>query len=285
MKRYLVTGATGKQGGAVARRLIDDGLRVRAMTRNPEGERARALEALGAEIYAGNLGDPDSVGQAVAGVDGVFSVQNYWDQATGFEGEIAQARNLALAAKQEEVRHFVQSTMAKADDVTSVPHFESKRRIESQLAEIGIPHTLIGTVFFMDNVLDPKMGGSMTFPTLSGSLRPTTRIHLLLSDDVAGAVAQVFSRPEKYVGRRVNLAGDQLTVTEMKSIYQEVIGRKPKGYRLPRLLLRFMAKEFSDQLDWYNSVNFGFSVADSKREFPHLTSFADFLRSHPIPKL
>lgn len=286
MKRILVTGATGKQGGAVARALLrEGGYVVRAVTRNPNSESARRLRDMGAELVAADLSDSTSVHSAVEGSEGIFSVQNYWDSSVGFDGEIAQARNLAAAAKSAGVAHFVQSTMASADNVADVAHFESKRQVEKLLSDQGIPHTLLGTVFFMDNLLDPRMGGKMTFPVLSGSLKKRTRLHLLHSDDIGEAVRQVLSRPAEFIGSRVNLAGDELTVAEMKDVYRRVTGKRPKWYALPRFALRMMAREFSEQLDWHNKVNFQFSLDESRARFPHLTSLEQFLRLHNVTGL
>jgi uncharacterized protein YbjT (DUF2867 family) len=280
MKKVLVTGATGKQGGAVAKAMLRGGCDVRALTRNSSSASARQLASLGAEIMVGSLDDVESVRKAVKGVDGVFSVQNYWEPTTGYNGEIRQAMNLAEAARDADVGHFIQSTMATADNFVGVRHFQSKRQVEQHLDAMRIRHSLLGTVYFMENLLDPKMGGKMTFPTLSGTLRKNTALHLLSSEDIGLAVREIFFAPDRFLGQRVNLAGDQLTVPEMKSIYRDVTGKSPKWFSVPAFCLRFLAKEFADQLAWHNRTNFQFSVADSRVLFPHLQSFEAFLQAH-----
>lgn len=209
MRTILVTGATGKQGGSVSKTLLAAGFHVRAFTRNASSDRARHLQALGAELAIGSFNNAESVRQAVQGAEGVFSVQNYWESGTGFDGEIRQATTLAKAAKDAGVGHFVQSTMATAVGFSEVSHFQSKRRIEEMLSAIAIPHTLLGTVYFMENLLDRKMGGKMTFPTLAGTLRADTALHLLSVDDIGPAVRDIFNRADQFMGRRVDLAGDQ----------------------------------------------------------------------------
>lgn len=280
MKKVLVTGATGKQGGSVAKAMLRGGCYVRVFTRNSSSENARQLASMGAEIMVGSLDDVDSVRKAVKGVDGVFSVQNYWEPTTGYNGEIRQAMNLAEAAMDAGVAHFIQSTMATADNFVGVRHFQSKRQVEQRLDAMRIRHTLLGTVYFMENLLDPRMGGKMTFPTLSGTLRKNTALHLLSSEDIGLAVREIFFAPDRFLGQRVNLAGDQLTVPEMKSTYRDVTGKSPKWFSVPTFCLRFLAKEFADQLAWHNRTNFQFSVADSRVLFPHLQSFEAFLKAH-----
>ena len=275
--RVLVTGATGRQGGSVARELLSGGFVVRALTRRPASQRSKALAEMGVEVVAGNLSDRASIRQAMKKVDGVFSVQNYWDPSVGFDVEITQARNLAEAALDSGTAHFVQSSMAAASDVSAVRHFESKRRIEQILKELSVPHTLIGTVYFMDNLFDRKMGGSMTFPALSGGLDSSTRLHLLSSNDIGRVVRRVFSRREEYLDQRVNLAGDQMTVEEMKTTYSQVMCKRAPRYWIPRPVLRLFAYEFAQQLDWHNAVNFDFSFEASRRSFSHLSTFEEFL--------
>jgi uncharacterized protein YbjT (DUF2867 family) len=127
-KLILVTGATGKQGGAVTRHLLKNGFKVRALIRDPESLAAKQLLAQGATIVVGNLDDRDSLQQAVVGVDGVFSVQNYWGKGIGYEGEIRQGKNLADVAKSAGVHHFVQSTMADGRTFPNqLEHFNSKQ--------------------------------------------------------------------------------------------------------------------------------------------------------------
>lgn len=282
MRLTLVTGATGKQGGSVARTLLASGHNVRVMTRNPDSNSAQALRGKGAEVVYGDLNEAASLPSVVCGVDAVFSVQDFWQPNVGGEGEVRQARHLAKAAADAGVKHFVQSTMASAKDVTAVAHFESKRQIERLLKDMKIPHTLLGTVFFMENVLDPKMGGSMTFPTLAGSLKPNTHLHLLSVEDIGPVVAKILNDPDVFLGRRINLAGDHLTVSEMKLTYRRVTGHSAKRYFIPHFMLRILSSEFAAQLRWHNNTNFEFSTAEASAEFPHLKTFAEFLELHSV---
>ncbi|MEM8533643.1 MAG: NmrA/HSCARG family protein, partial [Chloroflexota bacterium] len=216
-KTILVTGATGKQGGAVARHLLKADFQVKVITRHKRSEKAQALQRQGAELIEADLTDKNSLEQAMQKVDGVFSVQNFWAEGGGFEGEIQQGKNLADVAKQAGVSHYVQSTMAEADSFYGVEHFQSKQAIEQYIDQIGLPRTFIGTVYFMDNLLDPQMGGAMSFPVLSGSLKRDTRFQMMAVDDIGGIVSTVFQQPDRFIGQRINVAGDCLTVSQMKA--------------------------------------------------------------------
>ncbi len=137
-KTVLVTGATGSQGGAVARELLKKKFNVRAMTRNPDGEAANALKALGADIVKADFENTESLKNAVAGAWGVFSVQNTWE--SGAEKEIEHGIKLASVAKDAGVEHFVYTSVQSADRNTGVPHFDSKFEIEKAVRKTGFPY-------------------------------------------------------------------------------------------------------------------------------------------------
>ena len=124
----LVTGATGQQGGAVARELLAKGAKVRAMTRHPESPKAIELKKLGAEIVQGDLDDAASLERALKGVWGAFAVQNTWE--AGVEREEEQGKRFAELAKKAGVHHFVYASVQSADKKTGIPHFDNKARVE-----------------------------------------------------------------------------------------------------------------------------------------------------------
>lgn len=276
----LVTGATGRQGGSVARRLLREGRAVRALTRSPDGPAAHRLRAAGAEVVGGDLEDEPSVLRAARGAAAVFSVQDFWAPGVGYEGEVRQGRTLVRAARAAGVGHVVQSTMAAVADGTDLPrHFASKRVVEGVLAESGLPHTLVGTVFFMDNFAERRGGGRLLFPTLAGALHRDTRVHLLAADDIGPAVARILADPGRHRSARIDLAGDLLTVPEMKRAYRAVSGRAPRRWRVPAVLTRRINAEFAEQLRWHDRAAF---LVDPD---PALTTFAAFLRERGVTDL
>jgi uncharacterized protein YbjT (DUF2867 family) len=285
-KTILVVGATGKQGGAVSRHLLKNGFTVRALTRNLTSPASEKLVALGATIAIGNLDDRDSLKQALMGVDGVFSVQNYWEKGVGYAGEIRQGKILVDAAKSAGVRHFVQSTMADGRTFPDrLEHFKSKAEIEKYIKAIQLPYTLLGTVTFMDNILDPAFGGEWTFPFISGVMKPDAPYHMLSVDDLGGIAAAVFANAEKYIGKKIDLASDRPTVPEMKQIYRSVGGRPAKWFQLPVWLCKLLNREFVEQMKWQSAGNWVFTTEAARNIYPNLTSFEAFLQSHQVHNL
>jgi len=276
----LVTGATGKQGGAVARHLHQAGFSVYALTRRPDTLPARRLQEQGITLRVGNLDDRGSLDRALAGIEGVFSVQNYWEPGVGMAGEIRQGMTLADAARAAQIQHYVQSTMADAPTVAGVEHFVSKQAIEQYLATTGLPTTRIGTVYFMDNLLDPQMGGRMTFPVLAGSLRPETPFQMIAVDDIGAIAAAVFQDRARWIGTKINVAGDVLTVGAMKAVYRQVTGRRPPPWRIPAWVLRRFNRDFAAQLRWHTSVGWRFDHTEAATIHPGLMTFAQFLQRY-----
>src|SRR5215218_9722039 len=145
----VVTGATGKQGGAVARSLLNRGFRIRALTRNPQKPEAQALADQGAEVVQGDMEDPSAMERLTEGAHGVFSVQNFWE--TGYDREVQQGKTVADAAKAAGVEHFVYSSVGSAHRQTGIPHFESKWEVEEYVRQIGLPYTILRPTAFMQN--------------------------------------------------------------------------------------------------------------------------------------
>jgi uncharacterized protein YbjT (DUF2867 family) len=287
-KTIAVSGATGRQGGAVVRHLLKSGeFRVRALCRNKNSPGAIRLVSRGAEVAEADFENPASLEKALAGADGVFSVQNYWEKGIGFGGEIRQGKNFANAAQKLGVKHFVQSTMATGAMGFSaeMKHFRSKAALEEHIDGIGLPRTFLGTVTFMDNVLFPELGGAWIFPFLSGILGPATPYHLLAVDDIGGVAAAVFAEPERFIGRKINLAGDTSSVPELKIAYQEATGKNPKRLKFPVWLCRMINREFVAQLEWQRAGGWTFGTEEARAVYPGMALFQDFLVQHGVKNL
>lgn len=278
----LVTGATGRQGGAALRHLLDRGWRVRAFTRNPDSPAARKVARLGAEVVRGDLDDPRQVRQAVSGTYGIFSVQDFWAKGVGYEGEIRQAKNLVEAAKEAGVQHFVQTSVSRCDEAPGVEHFRSKHEIERLVDEAGLPRTHLRTVFFMDNFIDPNFG-KMMLPVLSGALDPETRFHMVAVDDIGALAADAFDGPGEYLGRTIDIAGDELTIAEIRALYAEVTGRKAPWFRMPRWIFRRLNRDMARQFAWNNSHGWHIDVEEVRAQRPGLKSFRSWLQEHLAP--
>ena len=273
----LVTGATGKQGGAVARSLLDQGFQVRALTRNPQKPEAQALADQGAEVVQGDMEDRSSMERALEGAYGVFSVQNFWE--TGYDREVQQGKTVADAAKAAGVEHFVYSSVGSAHRQTGIPHFESKWEIEEHVRQIGLPYTILRPTFFMQNwewTREMILGGTQAQP-----FDPDKPFQQVAVEDVGAFTAIAFENPDRWIGREVDLAGDEQSMTEIADTFSRVIGREVSYYQVPwDQFEEQMGEEATLNFRWINDVGYEADIASLRQESLVLTTFERYLRSH-----
>ncbi len=274
----LVVGSTGQQGGATARSLLKQGFAVRALTRNPEKREARELAGRGAELARGDLDDRSSVEEALEGVHGVFSVQNFWE--TGYEREIEQGKRLVDAAKDAGVEHFVYSSVGSAHRETGIAHFDSKAEVEDYLRGSGMPYTILRPVFFMQNWemfgRDQILGGTFAQP-----LDPDRPLQMLDAEDIGVFATMAFENPEGWIGREVDLAGDEMTMPEVAATFSRVIGREVGYYQVPWDQFEEAAgEEAAVMYRWFNDHGYEADIAALREEHPGLVTFERYLRTH-----
>jgi len=256
-KIILVTGATGQQGGAVARNLLDKGWAVRAMTRNPDSERALELKSRGAEVVKADLNDPDTLTAPLDGIYGVFSVQNFWE--AGNKGEVTQGKALADAAKAANVKHFVYSSVASADRNTDIVHFDSKFEIEEYIRSIELPYTIFRPVFFMDNLF--MMKEQIDNNNFKNALLEDVPLQMIAVNDIGRFVAQAFETPDKYIGESIDIAGDSITFPEAAELFSKKIGQDV-SYTTISLedFQNEMGEEYAKMIDWFNKVGYDVNI-------------------------
>jgi uncharacterized protein YbjT (DUF2867 family) len=273
----LVAGATGQQGGTVARNLLERGFVVRAITRDTEKAAARELADLGAEVVGGDLEDRSSIDRVLDGVYGVFSVQTFFE--AGVESEVRQGVQLADAAKEAGVEHLVYSSVGSAHRETGIPHFESKWEVEEHVRASGVPYTVLRPVYFMQNwemMREPILGGTLPQP-----LDPEKPLQMLDADDIGVFAAMAFEDPESWVGREVDIAGDELTMPEMAGTLSRVIGRNVDFFQVPwEAFEEQMGEEFTVMYRWFNDYGYEANIAALRDEYPGLSSLEQYLRSH-----
>ncbi|HEU4867525.1 MAG TPA: NmrA/HSCARG family protein [Actinomycetota bacterium] len=245
-----VCGSTGRVGGAVARSLIEHGWRVRALTRKPKGEPARALAGLGADVIKADMNDPASLRKPFAGAYGVFSVQN--GLKAGFDKEIRQGRNVADAAKAAEVPHLVYLSTITGGGRTGVGSFDGKMAIEEYIQELALPVTVLRPTAYMELMTDkkfsPAVGTWNIWPRLMGDERA---IPWIAVSDIGAIAERVFAGSEQFIGRELNLAADVRTLAECRSIYEEVAGHPPRSSSMPLWLFdRFTRGDLSRMWTW-----------------------------------
>src|SRR5215472_11575876 len=205
----LVSGATGRQGGAVIRHLLGKGWRLRALSRNPGGEAARSLAGQGVEVAAGDLEDPASLERAARGAYGVFSVQDFW--TAGAKREVVQGKNLADAAKRAGVEHFVYSSVGGAERSSGIDHWESKWEIENHIRKLGLPATMIRPAAFMENYYIDQVEIGILKGRLMDPIRADKPYQTIATDDIGAFVALAFERPDQLLGKELEIAGSELT--------------------------------------------------------------------------
>ena len=273
----LVSGATGQQGGSVARNLLERGFAVRALTRDTEKAAAKELVDLGAEVVSGDLEDRASIERVLAGVYGVFSVQQFWE--VGVEGEVGQGILLADAAKEAGIEHLVYSSVGSAHRETGIPHFDSKWEVEEHVRASGVPYTVLRPVFFMQNwemMREPVLGGTLPQP-----LDPDKPFQMIDAEDIGVFAARAFDDPESWIGREVDIAGDELTMPEIAGTFSRVIGRNVDYFQVPwDGFEEQMGEEYTIMYRWFNDYGYEANIAALRDEYPGLASFEQYLRDH-----
>jgi uncharacterized protein YbjT (DUF2867 family) len=271
----LVTGATGQQGGVVMRHLLSSGRRVRALVRDPSAPKAVAVAAAGAELAKGDLYDRPSLDAALRGVYGVFSVQNYWLRDVGFDGEVRQGKLLADAAHAAGVKHFVYSSVGAAHRGMGQKHFESKWIIEQHLHGLALPRTIFRPAAFMENYAWQKP--AISNGTFSGmGLSPEKKIQVLAVDDIGAFVALAFSKPADFLGKTIELSGDELTEPQVASTFTKVIGRDVK--LVPREVKGEPAPEMKAMWEFFNAKGYDADIPALRKLFPGLHTLEGWLR-------
>lgn len=258
----LVTGATGKQGGASTRALVAQGAMVRALVRDPRAESATALAAIGVELIVGDLDNPASLVSACADVYGVFSVQNPDFDDLEADTESVRGLNLINASKAAGVTHFVQTTATGSGDYYRNSGWAERRGevnsivikgfLEDEVRNAGFAHwTILRPAFFMENI--PYI---MRDDRLVTAYAPDAPVPMIAVSDIGTAVAAAFFAPDTFDGRTIELAGELLTMPEVATILSDVWGTKLEAPALTPLEViaeGFMVPMVEAQ-EWHNEV-------------------------------
>lgn len=243
-KIIVVFGATGAQGGGLAHAILNDknsGFSVRAVTRDVTSDKAKELASLGAEVVAGDVDDMESLKAALAGAYGAYFVTFFWAHFSP-EKEMAEAKNMAMAAKEAGLKHVIWSTLEDVrkyvpleDDRIptlngkyKVPHFDGKGASDQYFIDAAVPVTFLVTSFYWENLIyfgmGPKRGEdgklSITFPLGNKKMSGMAAV------DIGKCAYGIFKEGETLIGKRIGIAGDQLTCTEMAGALSKAIGEE-----------------------------------------------------------
>jgi uncharacterized protein YbjT (DUF2867 family) len=272
-KTILVTGATGHQGGAVYRHL-NRKFPLRVLAQDLENREARALGGTGVELVRGDMDDLPSLKRAMDGVYGASSIQASDDTVA----EVRQGRNMVDAAVAQSIRHFVYNSVVGADQKTGVPHFDSKWQIEEHVRASGIKHTILRPLFFMENWFNWKdqiLRGRLEWP-----LRPEARLQMLAVDDIGAFVAMAFEHPGKWIGRTFEMAGDELSMTQITQALSRMVAHEVKYFQISW-------DEFAGRIDpahfqmfqWFDRESYKVDIASVRTELPQIHTFERWLQS------
>jgi uncharacterized protein YbjT (DUF2867 family) len=283
-----VNGATGQQGGAVARKLLADGWKVRALTRDVNKPAVQELASLGAELFAGDMENRAELDAAFKGAYGVFSVQNFWLPNVGFEGEIRQGKNVADAAKAAGIEHLVYSSVGAAHRGMGQKHFESKWIIEQYIQSLDIPYTILRPAAFFENFNWERafiLNG--IFNTIG--LRPEKERQLIAVEDIAVFVALALTDPKTYLGQTIELSGDALTESQIAETFAKVIGRPVTLSMPPGGPGRRSEEEMIAMFNFFNGEAYDADIPALRKIHPGLMTLEQYLRKNgwenaqPIP--
>lgn len=281
-KTILVIGATGAQGGSVARHLVARGkFAVRALTRNPESDAAKMLRELDIDVVGGSLDDRASLRTAMRGAYGVFGVTNYWEH---FARELEHGRNLINAVAGSSVEHFVFSSLHSVYKLSagelSAPHCDLKHELEEYARALGIPSTFIHVAFYFENFFSffpPQKAVDGTYHF--GFPQGDTPLAGVSAEDVGGPVATIFEQPADFLGQTVGVVGDDLRGDEYARVMSAVAGKPVQYNHIPRETYAAFgfpcADDLADMFDFNRRFipNRAADVEQSRALYPQMQTF------------
>lgn len=294
-KVILVTGATGLQGGSVAREALKQGFKVRILVRDINSPKAKALIQKGAEAVVGNFDDPSSLERAMQNADAVFSMTN--PATPGTDSERQQGHALIQSALNSGVQQFVHTSVARAGTHTDFPRWESnywpkeywtdKWEVEEAIRTAGFASwTILKPAFMMDNFVDSEHRKIM-FPhiqqgELKTAILPDTQLDLITADDVATFACAAFNNPEKFNEKNIELASESLTMSEVAAVLSDVTGERLTVYSLsPEEAVNqgiFLGVVRSHE--WDNEVGYNVDIDSLKTYNLKLTPFKEWAEKY-----
>src|SRR6266481_5187025 len=265
----VVSGSTGKQGGAVARGLLERGHKVRAVTRDTNSSQAKSLATAGATLVAASLEDT-ALTQALEGATSLFAMTT---PSGGTDAETRQGVAAADAAKAAGV-HLVFTSVGSANRQTGIPHFDSKYEVEKHIAKVGVRATILAPVSFMENLYFAKE--QLAKGIYAAALSPTRALAQVAVPDIGAVAVRVLEDSPRFTGKRFDLAGDELTGNEAMAILSRIIGRSFSYFQVSLDVVRQrMGEDAVKMYEWFDRVGFAVDRAALRREFPDVT-FHDF---------
>ena len=259
----VVTGSTGKQGGAVARCLLERGHKVRAVTRDPNSSQAKLLANAGAALVAALHEDTGAMVKVLEGATSLFAMTV---PSGGTDAETRQGIAAADAAKAAGV-HLVFTSVGSANRQTGIPHFDSKYEVEKHIAKVGVRATILAPVSFMENLYFVKE--QLAKGIYATALPPTRALAQVAVADIGAVAVRVLEDARRFTGKRFDLASDELTGNDALATLSRVTGRPFSYYQVPLDVIRQrMGEDAVRMYEWFDRVGFAVDRAALRREFP-----------------
>ena len=303
MKNIIaIVGATGAQGGGLARAILNDSdspFQVRAVVRNPHSEKAVELARLGAEVVQANLDDLPSLKQAFQGAYGAYCVTNFVELFSP-EKEIAQAANMAEAAKETGLKHVIWSTLEDTRELIplddervptlmgkyKLPQSDGKAEANREFTNSGVPTTFLLTSFYWENffnpIFSPKKGpGGVLAITMPMGDKKLTGIG---AEDIGKCAYGIFKRGPEYIGKTVGIAGGHLTGEEMAAAFSKALGQRVEynavfpSFDFPGM--EIMENMFQFYRDFDKDYCGSRDLAESRMLNPAILTFENWLALH-----
>jgi len=266
----VITGSTGKQGGAVARGLLERGHKVRAVTRDTNSSQAKSLASAGATLVAASLEDTAALTRALEGATSLFAMTT---PSGGTDAETRQGVAAADAAKAAGV-HLVFTSVGSANRQTGIPHFDTKYEVEKYIARVGVRATILAPVAFMENLYFIKE--QLAKGIYAAALPPTRALAQVAVADIGAVAVRVLEDAGRFTGKRFDLASDELTGNDAMAILARVTGRPFSYYQVPLDVIRQrMGEDAVKMYEWFDRVGFAVDRAALRREFPDV-NFRNF---------
>ncbi|OLS23669.1 MAG: NAD(P)H azoreductase [Candidatus Heimdallarchaeota archaeon LC_2] len=277
-KTILVFGATGNMGGSVIRAILGKGYDLRALVRDPHNTKSELLRKKGVNLVEGNFDDYQSMVSAAKGVNIVFIV-------TPVTPEEAKMGIAAINAVTEAgVKHIIFNSVSDSDNNTGIPHFDAKREAEIVLEQGNVPYTIVGPVFIMDNLISPWVLPQMKEGNFVQPMSGVTQLQVISFQDVGKFVSLIIEKPEKFLNKRIDIAGDSLTSIEMSS-YVSLASRKDIKYvQSPS---DTYPEDLQKMYSWFENVGYSVDLNELYQKYPEVkwTSFKDWTKMHDLAGL
>src|SRR6478752_4036585 len=267
----VVAGATGKQGGAVVKNLLERDHEVRAVTRNTDSAKARELANAGVTLLRASLEDSAALTRALEGATSLFAMTTPFEAGT--QTETRQGISAANAAKAAGV-HLVFTSVGSADRKTGIPHFDSKYEVEEHIAKVGVRATVLAPVYFMENLFFGK--DQIAKGIYAAPLPPKRQLAQVAVSDIGAVAVRLLEEPSRVAGKRFDLAGDELTGNDVVAILSRVTSHPFTYFQVPLDVVRQrMGEDAVKMAEWFDRVGYTVDRAALRREFPNVT-FHDF---------